>query len=339
MSITLRRYSIEFLLTRRDHATKPEGLEAAILIVKELNVERPFVPVPYRESRGRGRGRDRGRGRGSAYRDRNSRIDRHVPTRLPVKTGRSALTLLLNKLGDDNVDMVSKSVAETFETTEDLSSLVKWFMDTTMPQVALAATFANMWKAVFHLCPAVKLRYMALCKEKFEGLKYDGTEADDALIVQLAETLVALHCVQAISLIPITHLLVTYVGNLHLAAACSRGLDTILAAVPEARRYLEQHAKSLDKQKRDDIARLLNDDLATEGKNLPVNIVLAEALSVAGVTFPTFATPPELPNRYVVFAQRVSMNPADFCCAPKVKFRFLDFLDLRKRAWVPRKGR
>ncbi len=290
-SMTYRQYSIEFLLTRREHGSHIEQLVDINLFIKENSVDRDCIlrqnEPPYATRNGRG---NRGRGtRGSHHHGRGGNRNGRPPamqretvkiTRMPVKTGRSALTLLLNKLGEDNVEAVADSITKVFAETEDLNELISWFIETTLPQTALADTFAAMWVRVFKRNAEVKNAYMKKTRQIFESLKYDSSERDNEVIVQLAHAIPALNRCNAITFRPVQMLIGSYVDNLRVVGgACLEALALIIPSnIPSSTgKYLNVYVAPMPRESRETRADHLMQCLATAGTHLSISILLMDA--------------------------------------------------------------
>jgi hypothetical protein len=317
---------------------------------------------------------------------------------MPIKTGRSDLTLLLNKLGEDNVDAIADNVAKVFNETEDVKELTSWFLDKTLPQTQLAGIFAAMWLRIFKDNPAVNAEYMTMCRGRFEASTYDASDSDNLVILQLAHAIPALYEKAAISVNPLRALIKSYLDNLGNSPGC---FDALLLMIPgteaEPGKIMCSHIREMTTTKRHSLATCVIAALATQGTYLELAIHVSEALIAAEAQ----QTPPatfhfthtlsqwqaallvallkrqKIPRSYhqevterlvhdiqekpdtidtllvlltgggswlperlkaeaVKKAEEVSANPSAYGVSMKVRFKFMDLLDLSKRGWKPK---
>lgn len=278
------QYTIQFLLSRRQCGVCPAGLDEAVALIKSLNIEKewegPQHQHPYHQSQ-RGRGGRPFNQRGKKQFHPQNR--RHLPTikvtRLPLKDGRSALTLLLNKLGDENNELIVEKVAKTFMETEDLSELVTWFIDKTLPQTSLADTFALMWKGVFEVFAPVKSLYMSTCKQSFEAIAFDSSESDDRRIVELSHTIASLFRRGAITMLPLAAMIRAHVDRVSSTMACLDALSILTAEdLLPARKVMHEHVTGLSLDKRVELSKILIECLTSDKIHLNISILLMRAI-------------------------------------------------------------
>ena len=189
------------------------------------------------------------------------------------------MTLLLNKLGDENNELIVEKVAKTFMETEDLSELVTWFIDKTLPQTTLADTFALMWKGVFEVFTPVKSLYMSTCKQSFEAIAFDSSESDDRRIVELSHTIASLFRRGAITILPLAAMIRAYVERVSSTVACLDALSILTADdLLPARKLMHEHVAGLSLDKRVELSKILINRLTFDKIHLDISILLMRAM-------------------------------------------------------------
>lgn len=221
----IKRYSIPDLLSLRRRASKPPGLEAALEIIDKIQAEAKEYGNPRRS-------RDTNRRQYAGQRP--SRRQHHGPaiqaTKMPLKTSKSEVVLLLNKLGGDNVKVIAEQMEAIYKNASEPGELVTWIHAKTIKQHELAEVFCQMWLHMFRRDTALRSLYLRLCREYFQRLSYESSEDPDDEILALCHTMMALQGARIVGAGPVTEVVWALVSKLVCnARGCAQGLAVLVA--------------------------------------------------------------------------------------------------------------
>lgn len=230
----MHKYSIDFLLTLRPRAVTPANIQQIVATIQEgCTFSRPDRQLP----KGRGTG-------GKEWRQRPHAIGSHTlpqgryprqklppgmeVTKMPLKTSKSEVILLLNKLGADNIQTIAEQIHAIFEKAAEGDELLAWIHGKTLAQPDLADVFAKMWLHIFKRDAAIRIAYLNLCSGKFRGLTYEPNEDADDRILELCHAMRAMHVLRVVDQKPLVAIMSSLTENITMnVKGCSQGLDVL----------------------------------------------------------------------------------------------------------------
>lgn len=215
----IHRYSIEFLIALRDCGRAPVNIKEiqAAIVVSSAN-----HPPKKRY----------GQQQHAWRRDKPPQPpQRPCPsiavTKMPIKTSKSEVVLLLNQLGGDNAKAIATKIHGAIEAAEQRGELITFIHDKTMAQPALSMIFADMWFHVFQADCTIRTEYLDRCQKRFKSLSYVDTDA----ILEICHAMAASFAKRIVSLTPITSIMRGLVNNLLLNVhGGTQGLDVLVNA-------------------------------------------------------------------------------------------------------------
>lgn len=217
----MQTYSIRQLLDLRSHASRPIGIDAVVKIIQSSLSQAPAA-------------------------DKNRRHHPHrarkppplAATKMPLKTSKSEVLMLLNKLGGDQIADIGGKIYTIYTKSDEKEGLLTWIHAKTFEQRDLAQLFAEMWSCIFRRDMnqenQVRKLYLTLSAQRFRSLVFEDNEDSDDRILEVCEAMTAFKVAGLIDMRPIAEIvskLVTQMSH-RCFKGCAQGLEVITRGLP-----------------------------------------------------------------------------------------------------------
>ncbi len=223
------------MLGLRHRATRPDGIDLACkTVLQSKDVSRDAHKVTSHRNVGKNgttRPASNGWGGGKSYPARQQK--QWAPdtrfTKMPLKTSKSDVLLLLNKLGGDNVDQIADQLYEICAKAEQKEELIAWLQNKTIEQPTLADVYAEMWVRVFRRDRRIRELYLGGCNARFRSIQYDSSDNSEC-ILEICHAMTAAYKVRIIDQRPLLEIIGALIANILNVShhRCCHGLSVIL---------------------------------------------------------------------------------------------------------------